>query len=786
MNRNLPIVLLIVLLSLNTSSTFAQMYISEVLYGPGGTDTPHEFFEIRGTASSTIAANTYLVFIEGDDSDPGDVNMAFDLSGLSFGTNGYLVFTMEGNSFTTTSGATEVESSDLVGTGWQGVSEVVGSATEIEGLSTTILLVTSTSSISDSDDLDSDNDGEIDITGWTIHDGIAILDDDDTNEYGYADLIYSQNAAGTISPSGSTVLAIDFEGGYVSRIGESTGSTNNDWFCATTSTLDINSSSTDQAFSDESISEVGGPSYDFTAVTYNGSFSPSTPDKTNDLTISSSLSTTDDLACHNLTINSGQTLTLQDGGSIKVYGSLTVNGTLMVESGGTLWTFDGKDADAITAERNTTYSDGRYSFVGTPVNTDASITGSDLGSISYSYNETTGYDSDDGLSRWENASSTQLEVGVGYAQAFQETITFTGVPNDGTITVDGLTHTTTGTSTSTDRGFNLLSNPYPSAIEADEFLTENTDIDGAIYLWDDDDSDVERGTNSDYITWNNIGDVAGPNSGRVFQGQIRSMQGFFVRVTNSGSASVNFLEDMRGTGDNSDGRFFRVEEEAPLNLKVSLETKDGELYNETLIGLREEATVGKDRMYDAMKLRGNNNLQLYSLLEGEKYAIQGLPIYNGVSAELAFDFHHTSNDLVLKVQEISGLEDGMTFSLTDHLTGQSYDLSEISSFNIFAEYGSDVNRFSISYVSRAEFTNLQEVSSLTYQITEGVLQILSGNKHASMDYAIYDISGRVFSKFSGATFENGAFNIPIHELSGLYIIKMKFDDENPVSLKFKF
>ena len=49
----------------------AQFYLNEVMLDPPGTDTPHNFIEIRGAASTPLT-NMYVVTIEGDgDSDEG-------------------------------------------------------------------------------------------------------------------------------------------------------------------------------------------------------------------------------------------------------------------------------------------------------------------------------------------------------------------------------------------------------------------------------------------------------------------------------------------------------------------------------------------------------------------------------------------------------------------------------------------------------------------------------------------------------------------------------------------
>jgi hypothetical protein len=66
------------------------MYINEVLFNPPGTDAPNEYIELRGPANTTIPVGTYLVAIEGDAADnPGDVQTIINVSGLSFGSNGF-------------------------------------------------------------------------------------------------------------------------------------------------------------------------------------------------------------------------------------------------------------------------------------------------------------------------------------------------------------------------------------------------------------------------------------------------------------------------------------------------------------------------------------------------------------------------------------------------------------------------------------------------------------------------------------------------------------------------
>ena len=79
--------------------------ISEILYDISGaaSDRPREYIEIRATPNMTFPAGTYLVNVEGDHNGnlDGTVDMVFDLSGKTVGSNGYLVFLQSSPTYTT-------------------------------------------------------------------------------------------------------------------------------------------------------------------------------------------------------------------------------------------------------------------------------------------------------------------------------------------------------------------------------------------------------------------------------------------------------------------------------------------------------------------------------------------------------------------------------------------------------------------------------------------------------------------------------------------------------------
>lgn len=322
------------------------------------------------------------------------------------------------------------------------------------------------------------------------------------------------------------------------------------------------------------------------------------------------------------------TLTVNNGTTLDVPGDLINKGSVVVQAGGSLLTYDGNTIDStITIIKNTRYADERLSMVGIPIVAKDALLGNELGATVYRYDETIVFEPDNGLNRWLNAGNDILIPGRGYAQQFKKSFSFTGKPNHGSITVDGITHTSAAAGDESMRGWNLVANPYPCAIDPEVFFEANPHLDGQIALWDHPNSGVPD-DNSDYLIVNRYGAAAGLNGGR-FSGYINSMQGFFVRLTNASiDTSIIFNEEMRVNGNNADTSFFRNNDIE--NMRITIENTQSHSSN-TLVLFSEEATPGLDRLFDAKLFTDNSNrLKIYSKLGNVKLAIQGLPeAFNG-------------------------------------------------------------------------------------------------------------------------------------------------------------
>ena len=154
------------------------------------------------------------------------------------------------------------------------------------------------------------------------------------------------------------------------------------------------------------------------------------------------------------------------------------------------------------------------------------------------------------------------------------TANFIGTPNNGIFSPSifrGTNYTTVGTQgiprTATDDNWNLIGNPYPSAIGVNEFLTlpANNTIAGSVQVW----SHGLLPTNitdpfyqnfvfnyfpSDYITINLTGATSGPGDYKIGSGQ-----GFMV-VMNAGAAgssTVTFNNSMR-SATFANNQFYKI------------------------------------------------------------------------------------------------------------------------------------------------------------------------------------------------------------------------------------
>ncbi|RYZ46204.1 MAG: lamin tail domain-containing protein, partial [Sphingobacteriales bacterium] len=242
-----------------------------------------------------------------------------------------------------------------------------------------------------------------------------------------------------------------------------------------------------------------------TTVSWNGStWTPSLPDATKVATINGvyNTSTSGSFSACSLTVASG-TLTVNSGNYVSVTNDLTVN------SGATMQVLDNaslvmvSNSGVVTnngtmrMERESTpFLKFDYTYWSSPM-TNAILGTTFTGwRTDYAfYFDTANFSDispadgyDDNGNVWTTASGT-LVKGRGYAvmgpttaasYPISPTVAFSGTYNNGVIS-----HPLQMSANAADNfdDFNLIGNPYPSALLANQFVSDNADISGTLYFW---------------------------------------------------------------------------------------------------------------------------------------------------------------------------------------------------------------------------------------------------------------------------------------------------------------
>jgi len=534
-----------------------------------------------------------------------------------------------------------------------------------------------------------------------------------------------------------------------------------------------------------------------TTKTWNGaSWSPSTPTLADPVIISGAYS--GNLSCNSLTLNAN--VTLADGQLLEIVNGATGSGKVIMSSQASLVQRNGASAAPSIELTKTTRQTRRFDYIywGTPISQDikpmlanAIATGQGTAGafdIVYKYSSGLG-------GGWVDMPST--EVGRGFitrvkeqapftTQAATETINlkFTGTANNGNNSVSIVNNTSNpGSKTS----YNLLANPYPSSINVDKFLLENTAIDGAVYLWtaatsSGSSSTVTSYTQADYSVYNAAGEVSPNGTTPKIAGKIASGQGFMVKSLVS-SGTVTFTNCMRLTDGNNN--FFRTgntsQDVVKDRFKLTM-TKEG-IYSQILIAYIDGATVGYDRLYDAARNSASTS-QLYSLIqpEGMKLAINGRPLFFDTDV-VPLGISQTTTDsqtYTINIEEKEGkFNTGEATAFLHDKALQIYHDFANGAYTFTSNELIANNRFEVVYrngaLSNPDFKN----ATVNAMIKNQTFTVTSSLGMTAIE--IYDITGRKIISY--AVNNEKTSSKAFYNAEGIYVVKIKLENGSVATQK---
>ena len=397
------------------------------------------------------------------------------------------------------------------------------------------------------------------------------------------------------------------------------------------------------------------------------------------------------------------------------------------------------------------------------------------------------YNANVGVNNWviENQNNVMMP-GKGYAIRAPQGYTttpqvfsgeFIGVPNNGNISanVAGFNPALLN--------YNLLANPYPSAINVITLL-DNTNL-GTLYFWTHNSAITNNVfTSSDYAIRTRTTGIAAVTGGTAPGLNIAAGQAFFASAGTT--TTINFTNAMRVAGNNA--QFYRNAQDVPLNYYVHLNlTNTLGAFKQIAFGYQEDATDGYDFGSDALAST-EGAIRFYSLINSLSlgFGIQARAYPWSINDVVPLGYTTTqAGTFDIAIDHFDTFFADKDIFLEDTSNGTFHNLKN-SAFTFTTAIGTFDTRFKIHYqdtsLSNDDFAG--NVNSV-YVFKENNQPKIVSTKSNITSVMVYDTLGRiVFSKDNVNASEVVLSNL-IANNQGL-IIKTTLENNVTVAKKFIF
>jgi hypothetical protein len=520
---------------------------------------------------------------------------------------------------------------------------------------------------------------------------------------------------------------------------------------------------------------------------------------------------------YSLRVLPGGNLILNSDNNLTIINVLNVNpgGTFNIKNNGSLIQVDNvANTGTINMERITTpVYRFDYTYWGSPMTQASNYT---LGALSQNLTQPDKYYSwipsvSNGIGGWKQESiATVMDPRKGYIVRAPNTFSFTptvftpyianfvGTPNNGDITCP----ITFGADPGINDQWNLLANPYPSAVKGSLFLAapNSNVINGTIYFWTHHNA-ISSGfpdpfygdfvlnyTSSDYAIWNGgTGGVAAWLGGPIPNGHIAAGQSFFVQ-SKSVAGNAVFSNAMRESNFNS--QFWRTA--APMTTPDSDEetlerhriwlnmTNSTNAFNQLLVGYIENATIDWEQNFDGIHMN-QGALNFYSVIPENKLVIQGRALPFNVNDQVPLGYNTTmSGNFSIRIDHFDGLLADQNIYIEDKLLQVIHNLKQ-SPYHFLTQAGVFDNRFILRYTDNALGIEIPDaLSGLNAFIKNETLFVKASENIESIQ--VYDIAGKLIRIFAPAETAS-EFHGDFHYAQGVYLAKIRLADSTTGSRK---
>ncbi|MEP5339323.1 MAG: LamG-like jellyroll fold domain-containing protein [Algibacter sp.] len=408
----------------------------------------------------------------------------------------------------------------------------------------------------------------------------------------------------------------------------------------------------------------------------------------------------------------------------------------------------------------------------------------------------------------------------------EQNYVFKGLPYNGDVTL-------VLDSTSEDKE-RLIGNPYPSAIDATEFILDNlsttdggnnteTVINGALYFWDhfgEENSHSLGAYVGGYATRNlltgaeaisndarinNTSDGGSPAEGTKIPGEyIAVNQGFFVStevktglLDNNGvqidpidGGTIIFKNSQRiyATEDGSTSLFLKSsskkdssansesDNDTPI-IKLMFDSPKG-YHRQIVLGVNDFASDGFDMGYDALMVDVNEE-DMYWDFSDNKFVIQGVNNLNSTQEFSLGVVVKESGLIVIKIDELENIDSNLPIYIKDEVTGQTHQINS-TSFEIDLEAGTYNDRFKLVFqaasgsLSTGGIETLENVL-LYYDTDESEIVVKKDLDTYISEVIVYNLLGQELQVLEvNSTLKH--ITVPTKIDTGIYIFKLNTEN----------
>jgi hypothetical protein len=341
----------------------------------------------------------------------------------------------------------------------------------------------------------------------------------------------------------------------------------------------------------------------------------------------------------------------------------------------------------------------------------------------------------------------------GYLIKSAGNITFTGALNNGDQAI-AVNRTTNG------QGWNLVGNPYTSAIDWDLIGSDSKDnIQNAFWIW----------LNSNqYGTYN--GDAGIGTNLSADESQIPSNQAFWVNANGTGSLSLSSACQIH----NSQSYLKRSSISAVPMIKLT--GISGTVKDETVIAAIAEASATVEN-FDSEKMFGSNNeaLELFTEASGKLLTINSLPSFSQETViPLGYKVQKAST-YQIELSKVVATSSSQTVAIEDKVLNTTTTLKLGDRYQFTSDVANTTARFAL-HITNSDAGNADLDKSVNVYTNKNVVFItLTGIDTAT--YKVMDMTGRVIA--SGTATSDVVSDVTLKN-SGIYLVVVETNGDKTV------